>query len=109
MTRKILTPGQRDALATVRAARSSRRSILRAATALGAVGALAPVYARKALSSSGELNWFTWEDYAPQPLIDRFQADTGITLNVTSYSSNEDCLNKLKAAGGGAGWDMASP
>ena len=109
MTMKILTPGQREALATVRAARSSRRSILKAATALGAVGALAPLYARKAFSSSGEVNWFTWEDYAPQPLIDRFQADTGITLNVTSYSSNEDCLNKLKAAGGGAGWDLASP
>ena len=42
-------------------------------------------------------------------MIDRFQADTGITLNVTTYSSNEDCLNKLKAAGGGAGWDLASP
>lgn len=109
MTRMILTPGQRDALATVEAARSSRRSILQAATALGAVGALAPVFARRALSSSGELNWFTWEDYAPQPLIDRFQSDTGITLNVTTYSSNEDCLNKLKAAGGGAGWDLASP
>ena len=64
---------------------------------------------RNAFSSSGEVNWFTWEDYAPQPLIDRFQADTGIKLNVTTYSSNEDCLNKLKAAGGGAGWDLASP
>lgn len=53
VTRHILTAGQREALATVQAARSSRRSILQAATALGAVGALAPLYARKALSSSG--------------------------------------------------------
>ena len=109
MSRNRLTRGQCDALATVRAAQASRRSVLKAASALGAVGALAPLYARNALSSSGELNWFTWEDYAPQPLIDRFEADTGIRLNVTTYSSNEDLLNKLKAAGGGAGWDLASP
>lgn len=107
MTR--LTRQQQAALATVRAARASRRAILQRAAALGAVGALAPAYVRDAFSSSGELNWFTWEDYAPQPLIDRFQQDTGIKLNVTTYSSNEDCLNKLKAASGGTGWDLASP
>jgi len=103
-----LTPRQRAALATVTAARASRRSILKSAAALGAVGILAPVLSRNAFSSSGEVNWFTWEDYAPQPLLDKFTADTGIKLNVTTYSSNEDCLNKLKAAGG-TGWDLASP
>ncbi len=103
------THQQSSTQATLQAARASRRAILQRAAALGAVGALAPAYVRNAFSSSGELNWFTWEDYAPQPLIDRFQADTGIKLNVTSYSSNEDCLNKLKAASGGAGWDLASP
>jgi spermidine/putrescine transport system substrate-binding protein len=104
-----LTHQQRSTQATLQAARASRRAILQRAAALGAVGALAPAYVRKAFSSSGELNWFTWEDYAPQPLIDRFQADTGIKLNVTTYQSNEDCLNKLKAASGGTGWDIASP
>ena len=102
------TSQQRAALATVRAARRSRREILKSALALGAVGAIAPAFVRQAFSSSGELNWFTWEDYAPQPLIDRFTKDTGIKMNVTTYSSNEDCLNKLKASGG-KGWDMASP
>jgi spermidine/putrescine transport system substrate-binding protein len=104
-----LTHQQRSAQATLQAARASRRAILQRAAALGAVGALAPAYVRNAFSSSGELSWFTWEDYAPQPLIDRFQADTGIKLNVTTYQSNEDCLNKLKAASGGTGWDLASP
>ena len=80
-----LTHQQRSAQATLQAARASRRAILQRAAALGAVGALAPAYVRNAFSSSGELNWFTWEDYAPQPLIDRFQADTGIKLNVTTY------------------------
>ena len=95
-----LTSGQRSALATVSAARASRRTILKSALALGAVGVVGPMLSRNAFSSSGEVNWFTWEDYAPQPLIDKFTAETGIKLNVTTYSSNEDCLNKLKAAGG---------
>ncbi len=104
-----LSKSQRSALATVKAAQSSRRAVLKSALALGAVGLLAPAFSRNAFSSSGEVNWFTWEDYAPQALIDKFQADTGIKLNVTTFSSNEDCLNKLKAASGGSGWDMASP
>jgi spermidine/putrescine transport system substrate-binding protein len=104
-----LSKSQRSALATVKAAQSSRRAVLKSALALGAVGMLAPAFSRNAFSSSGELNWFTWEDYAPAGLVDKFQADTGIKLNVTSFSSNEDCLNKLKAASGGSGWDLTSP
>ena len=103
-----LTMQQRAALATIKAARASRRSILKGAIAAGAAFAVAPGFVRNAFSSSGELNWFTWEDYAPQDLVDKFTADTGIQLNVTTFSSNEDQLNKLKAAGG-VGWDVASP
>ncbi len=104
-----LSKSQRSALATVKAAQSSRRAVLKSALALGAVGLLAPSFSRNAFSSSGEVNWFTWEDYAPQPLVEKFEADTGIKLNVTTFSSNEDCLNKLKAASGGSGWDLVSP
>lgn len=104
-----LTSNQRAAKATLRAARASRRAILKGALAAGVVTLAGPGISRNAFSSSGELNWFTWEDYAPQPLVDRFTADTGITLNITTFSSNEDCLNKLKAASGGAGWDITSP
>jgi spermidine/putrescine transport system substrate-binding protein len=103
-----LTERQRAALATVSAARASRRTILKSALAVGAVGIVGPMLSRNAFSSSGEVNWFTWEDYAPQPLLDKFTAESGIKVNVTTFSSNEDCLNKLKAAGG-SGWDLASP
>ena len=103
-----LTQEKRAASATVRAARASRRAILKSALAVGAVGVVGPAFVRDAFSSSGELSWFTWEDYAPQPLVHRFEKDTGIKLKVTTYSSNEDCLNKLKAAAG-VGWDLASP
>ena len=61
-----LTSRQRAALSTVRAAQASRRVILKSAAALGVI-ALAPTISRSAFSSSGEVNWFTWEDYAPQP------------------------------------------
>src|SRR5215510_5614125 len=103
-----LTSRQRAALATVIAARTSRRTILKSALALGAVGVAGPMLSRNAFSSSGEVNWFTWEDYAPQPLLDKFTAESGIKVNVTTFSSNEDCINKLKAASG-SGWDLASP
>ena len=103
------TSAQKSALATVRAARASRRRLLKSAAAITVLGMAGPAFVRQAFASSGELNWFTWEDYAPQPLIERFEKDTGIKLNVTSFSSNEDCLNKLKAAGGGVGWDITSP
>ena len=104
----VMNRGQRSALATVRAAQRSRRAVLKGALAAGAVGLAAPGIVRKAFASSGELKWFTWDGYAPQPMVDRFREETGIDLQVTTYASNEDCLNKLKAAGG-SGWDMASP
>jgi spermidine/putrescine transport system substrate-binding protein len=103
------TSGQRAASATARAARASRRKLLQSAAAIGTLSLVGPGFVRQAFSSSGELNWFTWEDYAPQALLARFEKDTGIKINVTSFSSNEDCLNKLKAAGGGSGWDITSP
>ncbi len=103
-----LTSNQRAAKSTLRAARASRRAILKGALAAGVVTLTGPGISRNAFSSSGELSWFTWEDYAPQPLVDKFIADTGIDLKVTTFSSNEDQLNKLKAAGG-VGWDIASP
>src|SRR5262245_52207073 len=85
--------------------RTGRRAVLKGAAAGGLVF---PAIVRDAFSSSGEVSWFTWEDYAPKPLIERFEKDTGIKMKVTTYSSNEDCLNKLKAAGG-SGWDVTSP
>jgi len=88
--------------------RPSRRAVVKSGLMLVGATLAAPMYIRRALASSGELNWFTWEDYAPQALVDKFQRDTGIRLNVTTFSSNEDQLNKLLASGG-VGWDVASP
>jgi spermidine/putrescine transport system substrate-binding protein len=89
------------------ARRFNRRLMLKAGLA-GTVAAVGPWYVRDAFSSSGELNWFTWEDYAPKALMEKFTKDTGIKINVTLFSSNEEQLNKLRAARG-EGFDMVSP
>ena len=86
----------------------TRRSVLKRAAAAGAVASVGPWFVRDARSSSGELNWFTWEDYAPKPLMDKFTKDTGIKINVTLFDSNETQLNKLRAARG-EGFDMCTP
>ena len=78
----------------------TRRSVLQRAVAAGAVASVGPWFVRDARSSSGELNWFTWEDYAPKALMDKFTKDTGIKINVTLFDSNETQLNKLRAARG---------
>ena len=74
----------------------------------GSIAAMGPWYVREAFSQSGQLNWYTWEDYAPKPLVEKFTKETGIKLNVTLFSSDEELFNKLRAARG-EGFDLATP
>ena len=53
------------------------------------------------------LSLLTWKGYAPQSLVEKFQKETGITVNVT-YSNNEEMIAKLRATRG-AGFDLAQP
>jgi spermidine/putrescine transport system substrate-binding protein len=53
------------------------------------------------------LKLLTWKGYAPKELVDKFQAETGITVEVT-YSNNEEMIAKLRATRG-AGFDLAQP
>jgi spermidine/putrescine transport system substrate-binding protein len=101
---KILTPAQ----ATMRAALLSRRALLRSAAAAGAVGLAAPLYTRNALSASGELNLLMWSDEFPDPVIPNFEKATGIKVNQTPFSQNEEQINKLQATGG-EGFDLCQP
>lgn len=52
-------------------------------------------------------NLLTWKGYAPKELVDKFQKETGITVNVT-YTNNEEMIAKLRATRG-AGFDLAQP
>jgi spermidine/putrescine transport system substrate-binding protein len=97
-----------SATRTLEAAHALTRRTLLKATAAGSIAAVGPWYVREAFSQSGQLNWYTWEDYAPKPLVEKFTKDTGIKLNVTLFSSNEELLNKLRASRG-EGFDLATP
>jgi spermidine/putrescine transport system substrate-binding protein len=93
---------------TVRLASLSRRSLLKASAAFGAVGLAAPLYVKNALSSSGELNLLMWSDEFPNPVIPNFETKTGIKVNQTPFSQNEEQINKLQATGG-EGFDLCQP
>ena len=93
---------------TLRAAMISRRSLLKASAALGAVGFASPLYVKNAFSSSGELNLLMWSDEFPDPVIPNFEKASGIKVNQTPFSQNEEQINKLQATGG-EGFDLCQP
>lgn len=53
------------------------------------------------------LRLLTWSSYAPDNVIEMFEAETGHTVEVT-LSNNEEMIAKLRATGGG-GFDLAQP
>ncbi|OZG72291.1 spermidine/putrescine ABC transporter substrate-binding protein [Hahella sp. CCB-MM4] len=53
------------------------------------------------------LRLLTWGGYAPQEVVDQFEKETGIKVDVTK-SNNEDMISKLRATRG-AGFDLAQP
>ncbi|MDR3049094.1 MAG: spermidine/putrescine ABC transporter substrate-binding protein [Elusimicrobiota bacterium] len=57
---------------------------------------------------AGEVNLFIWTEYMPQPVLDAFEKETGIKVNILTYSSNEDMLAKIKNSNKGA-YDIAVP
>ena len=86
----------------------SRRSLLKAsAFGIGALAAPA-IISRGALASSGELNLLMWSDEFPDPVIPNFTKATGIKVNSTPFSQNEEQINKLQATGG-EGFDLCQP
>nr|MCR5128069.1 extracellular solute-binding protein [Lachnospiraceae bacterium] len=59
-------------------------------------------------ASAGELNIFVWTEYVPDSVIKAFEDETGIKVNVSTYSSNEDMLAKVKSESAGA-YDIVLP
>ncbi len=54
-----------------------------------------------------ELRLLTWGGYAPEAVVEKFTAETGIDVKVT-LSNNEDMISKLRATRG-AGFDLVQP
>ena len=57
---------------------------------------------------AGELNVFVWTEYMPDAVFEQFTEETGIKVNVSTYSSNEDMLAKVKASNEGI-YDIVVP
>jgi spermidine/putrescine transport system substrate-binding protein len=102
------TKSQLSTLETLRMASLSRRTVMKSAVALGAVGFATPIVTKNALSSSGELNLLMWSDEFPKEVIPNFEKASGIKINQTPFSQNEEQINKLQATGG-EGFDLCQP
>ncbi len=75
---------------------------------LTAVAALGVALSGLAQTAGAEtLRLLTWGGYAPENVVELFEKETGITVEVTK-SNNEEMIAKLRATGGG-GFDLAQP
>ena len=102
----------RATAATLLAAKSfRRRTLLKGALYTGTALSVGPfVLPRRALAA-GEVNVFAWGDYAQtfqDHIIGGFEQETGIKVNLSTYGSNDEVENKLRAAGG-KGFDVIFP
>lgn len=68
---------------------------------------LATALAFSAPLNAETLRLLTWGGYAPQEVVDKFEKQTGIKVDVTK-SNNEDMISKLRATRG-SGFDLAQP
>ncbi|WP_439815291.1 extracellular solute-binding protein [Zavarzinia sp. CC-PAN008] len=74
---------------------------------MGAAALSLGVLLGAAAAEAKEIFLYNWTNYIPRELLDRFTAETGITVTLDTYDSNETLLAKLKA--GGTGYDVIVP
>ncbi len=73
-----------------------------------AVAAPALLKANDALASSGSVKVFAWQDYVQPNIAEKFEADTGIKLELTTFGSNDEAESTVRA-NGGKGFDVVFP
>ena len=59
------------------------------------------------LLAQDTLKILTWKGYAPKALVEKFEKQTGLKVELT-YSNNEEMIAKIRATRG-AGFDLAQP
>lgn len=74
----------------------------------GAVAAPAVLRASDALASSGSVKVFAWQDYIQPNIAEKFEAETGIKLDLTTFGSNDEAESTVRA-NGGKGFDVVFP
>jgi spermidine/putrescine transport system substrate-binding protein len=96
---------------TLLAATISRRSMMKASVALGAVGLASPMLVKNAFSSSGELNFIGWAGYTAfaEKVFPAFTAGTGIKVNFIEQPDNDGIFAAAKVASTAGGVDMIEP
>lgn len=57
--------------------------------------------------ADGVLNLFNWGNYTSPEMIEKFTAETGISVTITDYDSNTTALTKVEA--GASGFDLVVP
>ena len=88
---------------------ASRRSFIKKSAVVAAVAATGPaIIHSRALAASREVKVLAWVDYVNDDMIKGFEETTGITVNLTTFGSNDEAEQKTKAAGG-KGWDVIFP
>lgn len=86
--------------------RLARRTLLKGAVATLAAPAI--LRAHDALASSGTVRVFSWIDYVPPEIAEKFEKQTGIKIELTTYGSNDEAQSTIQAAGG-KGFDVIFP
>jgi spermidine/putrescine transport system substrate-binding protein len=100
-----------SALATLRAAQLSRRSVLKAGLAAGAVGLVGPLYVRNAFSSSGEVNFMGWAGYPDlaAKVFPAFEKATGIKVNFSEQPDQDSMFAQAKLSLQTGALDVVEP
>ncbi|MGI9340365.1 MAG: ABC transporter substrate-binding protein, partial [Psychrobacter sp.] len=62
-----------------------------------------------AADSDVTLNLYNWSEYMPQEILDGFEDETGISVNYTTFDSNEAMYAKLKLLDDSSQYDLAVP
>ncbi len=86
----------------------SRRSFLKKSAMVAAAATGPWIINSQVLAASRQVNVFAWVDYVNQDMIDGFEKETRIKVNLTTFGSNGEAEQKTKAAGG-KGWDVIFP
>ncbi|MBL0371433.1 spermidine/putrescine ABC transporter substrate-binding protein [Rhizobium sp. KVB221] len=60
-----------------------------------------------AVAGGGELNVYNWGEYINPDVLKKFEKDTGIKVNLSTYASNEEMLAKIQS--GATGYDVVFP
>jgi spermidine/putrescine transport system substrate-binding protein len=58
-------------------------------------------------SAQGVVNLYNWGNYTSPEMLAKFEAETGIKVNVTDYDSNDTALARVRQ--GGHGFDIVVP